>query len=122
MPSERLQVRLHPNIVGERDALDVLEHFRRKGMSDREIAREALIALGEKTHQGWQPETLVGEGKVTAESIKMLRQILSIVQELSVSDFVAQGALTKVAGQLTTLQQGATQLLGEAIFYQGDDD
>lgn len=129
MPSERVQIRLHPKVIRETDALDVLHYFQRKGWGDRAIVREALIALGQAEHQGWQPEQLVGEGKVTAETIKLLREMMSMLKDISSMDFSklpggqSSGVdAAKLTGQMAAFQQGAAQLLGEAIFYNGDDD
>ncbi len=126
----RFQSLLNRRYVRETEAVEILEYFKNDlQWENRAILRESLIALGMATKAGWQPQEDIGEVQLTKDLLKTLRQLQLTVKNLASLDFsqahYANGELVdpaEVIQQLNEFDQSATSMLGEAQFFEVDDD
>lgn len=121
--SVQIQAWLHPEKIREYDAVEALKFYRAKGWADRQIIREALIALRSMEQDGWQAQPGTDEVKLTADFLSVFRQLQSLSTKLTSMDFTAMPRETAEGMQqeLTEFQKSASALLGDAIFFDEDD-
>ncbi len=124
------QARLRADVIREADAVNAYLAIQKAWKTDdREIGREALIALAEKIDGGFQPESMiVGEGKVTAEVVTMLNRMTTMLESLMAMDFSharhADGRpvdAPQMRQQLDEITQGAKSIMSTAVWDEDDD-
>lgn len=128
--SVHIQARLHPNVVREADAVLVYKHMKNlQHLTDREIVRESLIAYGQMVDSGWQPQEDVTEVKLSANVLNMLKQMTGLVSKLASMDFSqarnTDGSAidtTELQRELSEFDKSASDMLGQAIFFDVDED
>lgn len=125
------QARLRANVIRESDAVNAYLAIQKKwNTDDREIAREALIALAEKIDGGFQPQAMVvGEGKVTAEMFSMMKRMAETLDAVALMDFSharhADGRpvdASQMYQQIGEITQGASSIMSTAVWYDEDEE
>lgn len=132
MPKENaihIQGRLLRDRVREADAAAVYDELVKNGWKDREIVREALIAFGQMHNQGWQPQQVMTDVKLSETMLKILQQMESVAHQLATLDFSTArhgDGRTVDAPQLrhdlSELEEGAKSLLGTVYFADDEDE
>jgi hypothetical protein len=123
MTGYHVQARLNDNDLNQPrdpDAIQWLKYYRNEGRSDREIIREALIALGVMVGNGWMPAWVVGAQDVHSTTMTMLKTILSKLDNLDFSSVRSATGLPLTHDESANLA-GAISMLGMA-FSIGDDE
>lgn len=119
--SIHIQARLHRQKVREADACVVYDELKRRGLTEREMVREALIAYGQMTDSGWQPQLDVTEVRMTNEMITMFRNLQTLTTRLASMTFAIgsnqQAEMDGLQRELTEFEESAKGLLGDAIFF-----
>lgn len=127
----RVQTLLNDRYIDEHDAVVVLDHYRnRLKWTDRQIVREALIALGKATETmgDWTPSRETTEVSLRGDMVEMLKALKGLAVKLSTMDF--SGARTSngetvsssdIEQELTDLERSAVKLVG-TLHMRDDDD
>lgn len=121
MPSVHIQARLHPtdaNRPRDKDAIAVYNVYKEAGWKDRDIVREAIVALGVQTDAGWKPVHHMGVDAVHAQTVGMLQTILAIVSNLKTSGVVIPQDSQVM---LDNIETGAREMAGNAMFFDIGD-
>jgi hypothetical protein len=128
MPSYHIQARLHSDKVREADAVSIYQHYKSQKWEDRQIVREALIALGIMHNEGWQPQEQPTDAILTANMQTMLQQMATLTSKLAGLDFSSirnhDGSPVddELKRELTEFDRSASDMLGQAIFFEVEEE
>lgn len=124
----QIQAWLNRQKVGEADACETLLEHRERGWKDRYTITQALNALKMLEEQGWQPAPPMDEVHLTADMVNLLRSVQLLAAKLASMDFsnaqvrsVSQ-ELEIVSRELTAFEKSASALMGNAVFFDDEDE
>lgn len=119
-----IQCRLHgadANRPRDLDALTIYKAYVKDGWTDRDIVREAMIALGVMVGNGWQPVHHTGTSEIHAQTYTMLQSILNIVSNLRTSGvMVGMSHENQIA--LENIERGAIEAASQVTFFDIGDE